>query len=94
MKKYRWVSEEQLEALIEERGRKYAEKLNQDYEREILKRQVYMTVLQNQINPHFLYNSLECIRGQALLYDVPEIAIRHRLCQNFSGIALIQKATW
>ena len=92
MKKYRWVSEERLEALIEERGRKYAEKLNQDYEREILKRQVYMAALQNQINPHFLYNSLECIRGQALLYDVPEIADTTQALSKFFRYSINTKS--
>lgn len=74
MKKYRWISEVKLKELIEERGQEYARKLNQEYEQEILKRQVYMKALQNQINPHFLYNSLECIRGQALSYGISEIA--------------------
>lgn len=30
--------------------------------------------LQNQINPHFLYNTLECIRGQAMIDKNDEIA--------------------
>lgn len=30
--------------------------------------------LQNQINPHFLYNTLESIRGAALYHGLPEIA--------------------
>jgi|GEM_PF-625174 len=30
--------------------------------------------LQNQINPHFLYNTLESIRGAALYHGIPEIA--------------------
>ena len=28
----------------------------------------------NQINPHFLYNTFECIRAMALYYDADEIA--------------------
>ena len=30
--------------------------------------------LHNQINPHFLYNTFECIRDMALFYDVDDIA--------------------
>ena len=33
-----------------------------------------LALLQNQINPHFLYNTLACIRGIALSRDVQEIA--------------------
>lgn len=41
---------------------------------DILKKKMDIAVLQGQINPHFLYNALECIRGQALEENVPEIA--------------------
>ena len=41
---------------------------------EIFDKQTELTALQSQINPHFLYNTLESIRGQALLDDNLEIA--------------------
>ena len=41
---------------------------------QILDKQTELTALQSQINPHFLYNTLESIRGQALLDDNREIA--------------------
>lgn len=41
---------------------------------QILDKQTELTALQSQINPHFLYNTLESIRGQALLDDNTEIA--------------------
>jgi sensor histidine kinase YesM len=44
------------------------------YSGELLKKQMEYTVLQNQINPHFLYNTLESIRGQALTSGAVEIA--------------------
>ena len=31
-------------------------------------------VLQNQINPHFLYNTLEAIRSEALIGGLPQVA--------------------
>ena len=39
---------------------------SREYQSEILKRQAELNALQNQINPHFLYNTLESIRGLAL----------------------------
>ena len=41
---------------------------------QILNKQTELTALQSQINPHFLYNTLETIRGQALIDDNEEIA--------------------
>jgi two-component system sensor histidine kinase YesM len=44
-------------------------------ETEILnEHQARLFALQSQINPHFLYNTLDCIRGQAMLDDNREIA--------------------
>lgn len=40
----------------------------------VLDKQTELTALQSQINPHFLYNTLESIRGQALLDENMEIA--------------------
>ncbi len=54
------------------------ERLKQNLERkysgEILDRQMALRTLQSQINPHFLYNTLESIRGQALMEDCRDIA--------------------
>ena len=44
-------------------------------ENDLAQKQADITYLQNQINPHFLYNTLECIRGQALsegMYDLAD----------------------
>ena len=43
-------------------------------EAEYQKKQSELLAYRNQINPHFLYNTFECIRGMALYYDVPDIA--------------------
>lgn len=49
------------------------EELTQSLEREhaeaLLRQQFQYAELQNQINPHFLYNTLETIRGQAIIDD-------------------------
>jgi len=41
---------------------------------EVFDKQAELAALQSQINPHFLYNTLETIRGQALIDDNVEIA--------------------
>lgn len=47
---------------------------DKSYQQEMSKKQADLATLQGQINPHFLYNALECIRGQAMINNVPEIA--------------------
>ena len=44
------------------------------YSSDLLRTQAQINALYNQINPHFLYNTLEMIRGQALIRDAEEIA--------------------
>lgn len=44
--------------------------LDLEYQKKITE----MVALRNQINPHFLYNTFECIRGMALYKDQKEIA--------------------
>ncbi|WP_373228588.1 sensor histidine kinase [Cohnella sp.] len=46
----------------------------QMYEIEIAKKQMEISAYRNQINPHFLYNTLECIRAMAFYYKVQDIA--------------------
>jgi len=41
---------------------------------QMLRTQAEIAALQSQINPHFLYNTLETIRGKALLHDDEELA--------------------
>lgn len=44
------------------------------YEAEIAKKQLQVLAYRNQINPHFLYNTFECICSMALYYEVDDIA--------------------
>ena len=43
------------------------------YEAKLSKKQAELSALQSQINPHFLYNTLDCIRSIALAGGIPEI---------------------
>lgn len=48
------------------------------YETELRKREAELYALQSQINPHFLYNTLQCISGLAALkrfQDINEVAL-------------------
>lgn len=47
--------------------------INNEYNAQLLKTQAEIHALQSQINPHFLYNTLETIRSQAIIRQVPEI---------------------
>lgn len=44
------------------------------YEVELAEKQLQILAYRNQINPHFLYNTFECIRGMALYHDMDDIA--------------------
>lgn len=48
--------------------------LEKEYSAKILTQQAELNSLQSQINPHFLYNTLEAIRGKALLDDSADTA--------------------
>lgn len=60
----------QSEAMI----RRFGEMINRDELINIYKKEAEYLALQNQINPHFLYNTLEGIRSEALLAGEDAIA--------------------
>ena len=53
------------------------------YEMEILNSEYRFEVLQSQINPHFLYNAINCMHGMAGYYKIKPIM---RICEGMSAI--------
>lgn len=54
---------------------KMQELMQSQYSLKLIEKQIEYSALQSQINPHFLYNTLEAIRSQALLNKQEEIAL-------------------
>jgi two-component system sensor histidine kinase YesM len=54
--------------------RRMQDELNAPYLLKLSKRQAQYRTLQNQINPHFLYNTLESIRSEALIGGLNSVA--------------------
>lgn len=50
------------------------ESVDREYTADILKKEAELKALQSQINPHFLYNVLDGIRGHAMAEGVVELA--------------------
>lgn len=58
----------------EEINQKMIESQSRMYEMELAKRKLQVLAYKNQINPHFLYNTFECIRALAIYHDTEDIA--------------------
>ena len=68
------MTDRQIEELVAKRVEDTTEDTAKRFEREILMKQANMQLLQSQINPHFLYNTLECIKAQAIIEGSEMIA--------------------
>lgn len=60
---------------------------------EIFDNQAQLTALQSQINPHFLYNTLESVRGQALIDGNIEIAKMMEALSSFFRYSISRKGS-
>lgn len=74
MDKLMIVTTSQFERLVQNRVAQELMIQNSSLEKDLAQKQADITYLQNQINPHFLYNTLECIRGQALAEGMNDLA--------------------
>jgi len=58
---------------VEQMARRVFTTQDKLYQMELLKKQAELSALQNQINPHFLYNTLECMRSIGIAFNIDEI---------------------
>lgn len=56
--------------------------VDRQYQLEIQKNRMEMQAFRNQINPHFLFNTLECINAMVRYYDLAPVS---KLITNLSG---------
>ena len=56
------------------------------------KRQAQYRALQNQINPHFLYNTLEGIRSEAIMAGLDNLADMTEAGRNFIDVHTLRAA--
>ena len=67
--------------------------INREYSATLLKKQAELSALQSQINPHFLYNTLESIRGQALCEGVRNIAQMAKALSNLFKYSISRESS-
>jgi len=72
---------------------KVTELLNTDQMMNLSKRQAQFIALQNQINPHFLYNTLEAIRSEALTSGLESVASMTEALSTFFRYTISQVET-
>lgn len=80
-----------VEAERERQLSELEEKLQDEYSVRMVDKQAKLSALQSQINPHFLYNTLECIRSEALLYDCDSIARMAKALSSFFRYSISKK---
>ncbi|WP_127588995.1 sensor histidine kinase [Paenibacillus koleovorans] len=59
---------------LEGLNNRHLDTLQRVYQIEISRKQTELYALRSQVNPHFLFNTMQCIGGIALAREVPEIA--------------------
>ena len=67
---------QEINTLLDKVSEMTAERLRDQtrlYEMSLAKKRAELSALQSQINPHFLYNTLDCIRGYGYLLNSQEI---------------------
>lgn len=65
---------ETLDKILEDILNEQKKTLEREHKAELLRKDTELSALISQINPHFLYNTLDSIRGYAVMHDIDEIA--------------------
>ena len=90
MKEGGWTgSQNRVETLLDE----VTERIRAEQDAEIYAKQIELTALQSQINPHFLYNSLDTIRGEALIDGNKEVAEMIKTLSSFFRYSISRMGT-
>lgn len=69
----------------------YGEELEENYSAKMIDKQTRINTLQSQINPHFLYNTLECIRSEAIFLKCDSIANMSKALSSFFRYSISRK---
>lgn len=91
MKNYFQDSGDPLLHLLAETLQKYTDDLESGYSAKVEDRQSKINSLQSQINPHFLYNTLECIRSEAVCQGCDSIAKMAKALASFFRYSISRK---
>ncbi len=95
-----WASPDAMATRINELLEELRMSLEREHTEVMLHQQSKYAQLQNQINPHFLYNTLETIRGQAIIEDNYKIAdmtealakyFRYNISKDNDFVPLVQE---
>lgn len=91
MKEYFQNSANPLLRLMGERLQTYILAMESRYSAKVEDRQSKINSLQSQINPHFLYNTLECIRSEAVCQGCESIAKMAKALGSFFRYSISRK---
>lgn len=91
MRKWYFLSQKQLDEMIIGEVEKSMERHATALQEKISMKQMNLTSLQSQINPHFLYNALECIRGRAIMDEAPIIVDMAQALANYFRYSISTK---
>lgn len=92
MKRIYVLTEKKLKKLIQAEANRMQEQQNKELERQIWEKETSLASMQGQMNPHFLYNALEGIRGQAMIDDAPIIADISRTLADYFRYSISSKS--
>ncbi len=68
--------------------------IESEYKSQILRKEAQIRALQGQINPHFLFNTLQTMGSIAMINDVPDIKLMCKALSNMFRYSMKMKEEW